>query len=198
MYQRQKQSFFLHSVHPYESKRCPTQLKSVHHVSQLINNTGWIAIQRGEKINYDLENVPLQIMTGSVVGNNKQVGVIFYNTQGDYAGAVFLNTMYRPQYRLMACSSSWTSFLPAAIPSGTRKIWTIALFRSSASRGLTIACNGKEVLNVVVSGSMCTTTVDIWDDTWSDIWSRDVAKILFPFTHDTASAYFRPGIIYYC
>ena len=150
--------------------------------------TGWTAVKRDVDINHDLENSPLQIRTDSPVGSHEEAVSKFYTAGGRYIGGVYLTFTSRaspPQYYLDWCKSSWTNF-PTALPSETDKIWTVTLSKTSGIR-LTINCNNKEVLKVVMSDTTCSYKA------WSDMWSSDVEKIKFPSGRDTASDYYRPG-----
>ena len=138
-------------------------------------------------IDHDLENSPLQIKTNSEVGSNEAVVLWFYTAQQVYAGGIYLYFCSSPQYWLYYCSTSFTKF-PTDLPSETDKVWTITLTRSSGKKRVVIHCNDKEVLNVVFSNTTCS------DSMWSNIWSRDVKKIEFD-TSDTASDFYRPGIV---
>ena len=147
--------------------------------------TGWITVEPEVKINYDLENSPLQIWTNSEIGRNEVVKVWFFNAQGFSAGGLVLSFTSPPQYWLGYCNTSLTDF-PTTLPSETDKVWTITLTRSSGTPSLVIHCNNKEVLNVMLSDSTC--DISYWDS----YWSKDVEKIKF-LSHDTASDYYRPG-----
>ena len=151
----------------------------------MIYHTGWIAVQRGEYINYDLENSPLQIKTDRVVGSDEEVIVFFYTAGGDSAGGVWLFFTSPPQYYLDSCSTSLTNF-PTDLPTETDKILTLTLTRTSGTVRVSIHCNNKEVLNVELSDTICS------DSRWSTYWSRDVEKIRFP-SLETTSDYYRPG-----
>ena len=146
--------------------------------------TGWIAVQRGVYTKYDLENSPLQIRTNSVDGSNEKVVVHFFTAEGEYLDGVGLYFTSTPQYWLFLCTTSYTDF-PTPLPSETDKIWTITLIRTVSIK-LTINCNNKEVINIVMSDITC----DVSD--WRPRWSRDVEKIKFA-DQDTASDYYRPG-----
>ena len=149
--------------------------------------TGWTAVQRGVAVNYDLENSPLQIRTDSEVGSDEKVVLYLYTAEEEFrnAGGVELRFTTPPQYYLRYCTSK-SADLPTDLPTETDKIWTIILTRTSDVR-LTIYCNNKEVLNVLMSENTCS-----YSD-WSTYWSRDVGKIRFTSTHDTASDYYRTG-----
>ncbi|KAL5254009.1 hypothetical protein ACHWQZ_G013690 [Mnemiopsis leidyi] len=149
---------------------------------------GWIAVKRSVYIDYDLEKTPLYIKTytDSVVGNDVQVIVWFYNglEKIEQVGAVYIYLSSPPQYLLRHCMSFLArANFPTALPSHeTEKIWKITLTRTSGIR-LVIRCNDVDVLNVILSDSTCS------DDNWSTRWSKEVEKIQFN-SYDTASDFF--------
>ena len=136
-------------------------------------------------IYYDLENSPLQIKTDSEVGSKEEVNLRFYSGLS-LTGGVFLFFSSPPRYWLNYCSSTWTDF-PTDLPSETDKVWTITKSKVSDEIRVVIHCNDKEVLNVVLSDTTCS------DSSWSERWSKDVDKIYFNPSYDTASDYYRPG-----
>ena len=136
-------------------------------------------------IKYDLENSPLQIKTNSEDGSDEKGRVWFYTAGGDNAGGVNLYFKSRPQYYISGCSTEIIDF-PTSLPTETDRIWTITHSRTSGTVRLIIHCNNKEVLNVLLSGTICGYSF------WSKVWSRDVQRIKFPST-DTASESYGPG-----
>ena len=136
------------------------------------------------RVQWDLEAVPLEVRTNSVLGSGYKVQVTFYSAKGQYAGAVRLNFGSTLQYDLPACES-WTNFPVTPPDSRTDKVWRITLTRTAGVR-LVIHCNGVEVLNKLLSDTTCSYSK------WSKYWNKDVTKIEFPF-YDTASNYYRPG-----
>ena len=146
-------------------------------------------MQMNVKINFDLENYPLQIKTDSEVGSDEEVRVMFYDSQEDLIGGIFLYFTSTPQYFIGYCSSSHVDI--PNLPSETDKVWTITFTRTSDVVTLVLHCNEVEVINVVISGTVCKSY-------WSTYWSRKPAsKILFLSeggTKDTASDYYRRGI----
>ena len=93
-------------------------------------------------------------------------------------------------HNCLTCSIvSWTNF-PTSLPTETDKVWTITLSKTSDIR-LIIHCNNKEVLNVVLSDTIC------GESDWIDWWSKDMEKIYFDFL-DTASDYYRQGKLNAC
>ena len=147
-------------------------------------NTGWIAVQCGVKIDYNLEDSSLQIRTDE---SNDGVDVVFYSAVGNIAGGVCLFSTPTPKFWLRNCNKNW-SYFPTGLPSETEKIWTIYLNKSSVRKRLIIHCNNKEVVNVLLSDTTCDVSG------WSERWSIDVEKIMFT-SSDRASYYYRPGKI---
>ena len=145
--------------------------------------TGWIAVQRGVKIDYDVETNPLEIRSDSELKSLDEMYVRFYTSQGDGAGGVVFWLTSTPQYYMYNCTS-WTP-IQTNLPSARVKVWRITVIRSSGIIGLQILCNGEEVLNTVLSDSVCT------DRSWNTYWNRDIAKIEF-YSDDTISDYYRP------
>ena len=135
------------------------------------------------KLVYDLESTPLQIRTNGEIGSNEVLQLWFYTAAELDVGGVIFFFRSPPQYSLVHCSSS--SDFPVDLPSGTPKLWTITLTRTSGIR-LTVHCNDVEVLNVVISGAICGSSYSLYTR-----WDRQVGKILFH--HDTASDQYRPG-----
>ena len=139
-------------------------------------------MQRGVKIEWDLESTPLMVRTNSVLGSDERVTVFFYSVEGEPAGGVYLDFKSTLQYFLEWCFTVWTN-LPVTLPSAADKVWRITLTRTASVR-LVIHCNDVEVLNILLL-STCSSS------TWSTYWSRDVTKIEFR-SSDKASDYYRP------
>ena len=113
------------------------------------------------------------------------MAVWFYSGSSGTGGvALFFSSP--PQYQLLKCSSSWTNFT-TDLPSETDKAWTITKSTVSDEIRVVIHCHDKEVLNVVLSDTTCSYS------SWRDYWSRDVDKIGFYSSLDTASDYYRAG-----
>ena len=137
-----------------------------------------------EWIDYDLENSPLQIRTNSEVGSNEKVEVWFKTADGEKAGAVGFHFSSPPRYFI--CGSSYINF-PTDLPSETEKVWTTTITTDSDNTHVVITCNNKEVLVADTRNGDCR------DWQWRMEWNRDVEKIYFNSSSDTASDYYRPG-----
>ena len=139
-------------------------------------------MQRGTKLDFDLENTPLEIKTDSVAGSSEKVEINFFNQQDDYAGGVKISFTSPPTYFLIDCSFYADNTFHNTPTTDVNKLWRITLKKTVASRYIVIHCNNVEVLNLVLSHTVCFSS-------WSTIWSRDKTKIEFT-TYDSASDYY--------
>ena len=138
----------------------------------------------------DLVDNALEIKTMRTLGSNARVKVRFYTAQDHYAGLFEIHLKSTPQYWLGWCSRSATDF-PTTLPTATEKIWKFSLDKSSGIR-VKIDCNGKRVLDVLLSDETCA------NKKWSIFWNRQLEKVQFDLLWhhgDTASEYYRlnPG-----
>ena len=145
---------------------------------------GWIAVTRGVKMNYDLETLPLEIRTDSVLGSDEKVVVWFNNARGDIAGGVGVEFSSTHQYYRGYCTESWTNF-PTTLPTATDKVWRVTVTRTAGIR-VVIHCNDQEIINILLSDSTCSYS------SWSTYWSRKIAQIEF-IDSDTAPDFYRAG-----
>ena len=139
---------------------------------------------------FDLVNSPLQIKTDSLIGSSEEVRLQFFRTANDGSeGEITLYFSSTPGYKIHYCKGK-KDFL-TTLPTETDKVWTFTLSKlrkAPYERRLVINCNNKEIVNVVLSDTLCTSYSDWWK-----IWQIDVNKIKFPASLDTASDYYRPG-----
>ena len=91
----------------------------------MLLHSGWIAVPLSNYIDFDPENVPLEIQTNSRLGSNERTNLTFYTSQNTYAGGFAIKFSSKPKYLLPHCTS-WTKF-PKTLPSPTTKIWRIAV-----------------------------------------------------------------------
>ena len=150
--------------------------------------TDWLEVQHGVKIDYDLENSPIEVKTNSLPGSGDVVGLYLYKDQWTQAGGIVLRFADSPPtFTLNTCTSSQRAYL-TELPSGSYKVWKITLSRISGARKLVIHCNDLEVVNILMSDENCGRAE------WRDQWSIDVMKISFQ-TWDSASEGYRtaPG-----
>lgn len=123
----------------------------------------------GRNIHFDLENTPIEIRTDSRIGRDDRLKVLFksggYTFAGGFqvmfGGGIHQSKIY---YYLSHCSGDFTDF-PTALPSSNVKDWRITLNRKSGAPQLIVHCNGKQVLDVTISGTTCS------DPDWNKYWS---------------------------
>ena len=145
--------------------------------------TGWIAVQRGVWIDFNLEEYYLSIKTDSTLGSNDLVYMNLFNSQNKFVGYLNLHFTSTPQYKIWPCNADWPTFTNN-LPPDNDKVWRITLTRTSGIR-LVVHCNEEEVLNYLMSESTCS------QGDWDYYLNREVAKIKFG-SDDTASDYYQP------
>ena len=144
--------------------------------------TGWLPVQRGVTIKWDLESTPLEVRTNSVLGSLDGLDLRLYSAGGDYAGQLHIRFTSTLEYYIYWCSTSWINF-PVTAPSATDKVWRITLTKTAGVR-LVIHCNDVEVLDILLSSTTCS------HGSWSGVWNRDVTKIQI-ISGDKASDYYK-------
>ena len=128
-------------------------------------------------ISWDPDSDDIRVSTDSTVGSGEKVYVKLYDDNGDDVGALIIYFSSPIKYWIDWCSTSWPTF-QETLPTETDKTWRISY--TPAENRLLVHCNGKEVLNKVVSASVC------GRGDWRPIWERYPTKIKF-YSSDTAS-----------
>ena len=162
------------------SYRSDTGIEALNSSSKLIKLnycTGWTAVERGSRVNYDLEINPIYVKTDSVEGSKDKIELNLYSN-GEPAGGIRIYFRSPPKYNFAHCTA--VKPISTTVPSATNKVWKITLTRNLGIR-IVINCNNVEVLNVLVSDSTCSS-----NSGWANYWTRDVDKIQFS-PSDTAS-----------
>ncbi len=145
----------------------------------------WNPVVRGAYIE---ETVPIYIKTNSVVGSGDKMYLYFYAPLGPYSGFVVRFTD-PPQYYIHFCMN-WTD-VPVSLPAEQEKVWKIS---KTLEPRIVVTCNGKEVLNLLMSDTTCN-----WSPIyWHLFYLVDVARMRFPTrgeapNEDTASEYWSKG-----
>ena len=160
---------------------------------QISIHTGWMPVERGETIDFDLENFSLYLKTDSLVGSDEKVEV-YFSASASTSGAARGFKIYftsSPFFYLYNCMvDSDLNFVErmefsTALPSAVEKIWRISLSKTSGYQ-LIIECNKVEVLNMLLSNCNHPSASDIYrsdskftgiffppPDTASDFYSTD-------------------------
>ena len=134
---------------------------------------------------------PLQIKTDSADGSMHQMDMTLYDGSEYDAGGIFITFSYPPSYRLKSCMESSAEF-SSTLPADANKVWTITLDETEEDeRRVVINCNNKEVLNVILSDTTCSSSK------WKTEWTKSVMYILFEPGGDidppTAADFYRQG-----
>ena len=118
-------------------------------------HTGWMPVERGNTIGFDLENLSLYLKTDSLVGSDEEVNVYFHRPQSTSGAAqgfkiYFTSSPYCYLYNCMKDEVTERMDISTALPSTVEKVWKITLSKTSGYR-LIIKCNKVEVLNMLLS-----------------------------------------------
>ena len=136
-------------------------------------------VVRDEKIQWNPDTQGITVSTDSTVGSGEWVVVRFYDNAGKYAGSVYIYFSTTIQYALGWCTSNYINF-PVSLPAAPDKTWTITY--NTAEQRVVYYCNGVQVLNLLLSDSVCTGNSD-----WRTNWERKPTQIQFLSKKDTAS-----------
>ena len=133
---------------------------------------------RGVLIPWSPDSESIIFSTDSVAGSDERVRVWFHGKCGNIAGGVYIGFNTQIEFTLGGCSYSIPPF-PDSLPTEKRKIWTFTYNYTEVR--IVIYCNRLQVLNVVLSDSVCARFSN-----WRDLWERKPTQIQFHST-DTAS-----------
>ncbi|KAL5250922.1 hypothetical protein ACHWQZ_G016606 [Mnemiopsis leidyi] len=153
----------------------------------------WTEVIRNVHINYDPINTPLRIKTSTELATEGEIRVKFFTVNNQHNAGVNIKIAATPQYWIHYCMANFLNFPTATtLPLSKEKVWVITITRTSEIH-LVVRCNGQEILNLQLSGSVC------WSrpGDWSTLWNKNFDKISFSDA-DTASDFyfpFPPGIL---
>ena len=134
---------------------------------------------RNVKIPWNPDSETITVTTESVAGTEELLDVHFYDKDGGKAGAVLIKFYTQIKYQMGWCSPGYTTF-PVTLPTAKQKTWTFTY--NYAEKRVEIFCNGVQVVNVVLSDSVCTRSSVKWIDNWEnkptqiDFYSKDDAS----------------------
>ena len=131
-----------------------------------ILSSDWNAVTKNVDIEHDLEKIPLQIMTNTLL---RQTDTVYLYVQ--HRGTITISFHHR-QFSIDLCGNY---AFPSHLPEERIKTWTI----SRTKEALTILCNGVLVLNMVYAE---------YDIYCTRRWSHSSAVIKFS-SKDLASDY---------
>ena len=153
--------------------------------------SGWLTAVQKTLIDFDLEKTPLEIKTDSHVGSGTDFQLNFFSNSEEKLGGIRIRLNITPLYRILECSRDQPGN-STTLSSDSSNIWRITLKRMIIETRVTIHCNNEEVLNVVLSNTVCDRVTN-----WGTTWGTHVTKIKFSSTHDVTDYYraYTPGNI---
>ena len=130
-------------------------------------------------IPWDLEATPIQIKTDSTAGSNEEILVAMFDKDSNQIGrtGVRFSSSKKYEYSIQYCTGGRKK-LPVLPPTEVDKIWTI----TKTETGITITCNGVEVVNYLFADSSNSNCVPNW--------GGDVVEQI-SFSEDTASDFYK-------
>ena len=122
-------------------------------------------------INYDLETSPLELKTNSKLGSNRRLEIRFLSSPESPSGGLRVDLTSPPFYTIIQCTNKKEdlTILSETCPTvGDSDIWRITLNRYSASEisdtrlGITVHCNDREMMEVVISREICQVAMNLY------------------------------------
>ena len=130
------------------------------------------------RFNPEIETIDLKTKTQ---GN---VQLIFVNSAGHHSGSFLLKfDGATPQYQFGWCSPAWLN-VPSEMAKEQHTSWHIQY--TPSTRHMMVYSNGVALLDVKLSGVVCTNS----NHDWNAIWRSDITHIKF-FQDDTATRYYK-------
>ena len=141
----------------------------------------WVKVPRGHKFKLDLQQEPLEVFSNSKFGSGDQLRVNFYDSRKDPAGGVYISLSSPPRYMIPYCVL-WRKFhwKDAKLIQSLQQEKVATIERTLT--GVRIQYNGAEVLDFHLSDETCTHRHN-----WRDYWDRQVDRVEFHPSLDTAS-----------
>ena len=151
-----------------------------------VTGTWWqcdnpVTVVKDVLIPWNPDSETITVSTNSEAGFEEEVGVQFFDKQGNRAGSVYIVFNTQIQYKIGFCYTGYTLF-PVTLPTKTEKTWTITY--NYTERRVVLHCNGVEVVNEVLSDA-CASSWSTYIE-YKSIWAREPTQIKFP-SYDKAS-----------
>ena len=136
-------------------------------------------VVKGEKMPWNPDTQSIKVVTDSTVGSRDMLDVEFYDKVNSEAGSLKIAFRTPIKYSLGSCANlaDFASVLPAA----PDKNWTITYNTTELS--VALQCNGKQVLNVMLTDSVCT------NSDWRDVWEKEPTQIEFDMFDKASDSY---------
>ena len=128
----------------------------------------------------------IQIKTDSDIGSDERIVYYLYEADKDTeCGDIYIKFSDPPTYKIESCTE-YVEFT-TAFPSEKDKVVTIFRVKESGSNSkrIVVQVNDKEMLDVVVSGDVCT------NSEWKALWGRDDKPAFIYFPNTDSSDFWR-------
>ena len=143
-----------------------------------------VRVYKGVKIPWNPECQTITVSTDSEAGSGETVRVYFYDTDGAAAGGLSILVSTEIHFRIGFCSTAFTPFPAALLPTETEKTWTITY--NYRYKRVVFHCNGVQVFNVVLY-SECDNSD--YGETWTDYWGSKPTQIQFHSSDSASDTY---------
>ena len=154
-------------------------------LSQIIITGTMVDVVLNLKVPLDANSKEMTIRTDSVAGSGEAIRMWFYDDNKGKVGIVWIHFMSTIKYKIESCTNN-TPF-PVSPPTDTDKTWRIGY--NLAEKRVLIHCNEVEVLNLVLSDSVCTQ-----NGNWRTWWGRNPTQIKIPFSDNASDQYCLAGM----
>lgn len=161
----------------------------------------WIAAKQNEMIPFEWDKTPIEIKTTQAKDSDKSISLKFFmaDKKTTAAGVAVKLASTIPTYTLAGCSGNVQSPNPIPDAIAGELVWkfTKTQLPSKDPNGkpndpkvviVTIECNGKEIVTVRLSDTVCT---QFPNGQWRVNWNVDVGNVFFDPNVDSASEFYR-------
>ena len=131
-------------------------------------------VARDTVIPVALDSSYLHLHTEENEDSSKRPEILYQDEDSEAAGGIGFQFRYPMRYTLMFCMRDYIPF-PISTEKGVQK-WVI----EKRGQSTVVYCNGKEVLNTMVSSETCDDPE--YSNSWATYWGQTVSSI--SFTHD--------------
>ena len=128
---------------------------------------------------------PLEIRTDVGLNSDTNIYVLFFDEDDEEAGSIHIALINTVKYKLGHCMTGF-GYFPNQPDVNGDDVWKI----SKQGNDLNVLCNGKEILQLTLSDSVCDNTNLAM--AWTQYWTKDIAKVQFGAIGNIASKFYSP------
>ena len=128
------------------------------------------------KVNYDLENSPLELKTYNTLGSNMTIEIIFLSSDNKRSGGLKIHLTSTPYYIITRCVTKYTVLSETCLTANDGDVWRVTVERFTFTETrltLTVHCNDEKMMESEISSEKC----DM--ETWAEHWSMETKMIKF-------------------